>query len=499
MKFYFREKEIEHFDKVDNLTKDRTALTVLYGNRKVGKTEFIKEFLSKRKGIYLSISTNNSKQQLADITTYLKSIHTLNTFIPTFTSFTELLEFFFYLAKEERFYLAIDEIQNFEIIEKGFAFEFKNLLEKYSKNSKLFITLITFNLHTINQIFNSKDAPLYEVADALIKIHPFNLQNVIAIYKDNNSLLSINEIIKVYLVFGGLPKFYYLIDVYKLWNSDLNEVLKSLVIEDYAPLGITYKETILTDFTRINKTYLSILQAIALGKRTISEISESVNMPATTVMKYLIELNGNKNITTRKLPIHLPDKSAEKFGKYFINSFFDNFWFRFVHPNQIYFELRDKENILEMLKLNIIEYLFERAYSLLKEFFVYNLNSSLINEYFPYKITEFGPIWNRKASIDLALVSSHEKKLLLIQVLNKDTLEERNNFLKLIKEIRNIYEGYKIKLMILSRSLLSKDELQKIDTPDIVNLEIREFLRKIEIEEESLLEDYHYKSEKTVA
>jgi len=487
MKYYFRENETTFLEGIDERIQDSSGILIVYGKRKVGKTEFVKQYLANKNSVYLSINTNNSKQQLEDISNYLKAQNKLNTFIPSFTSWGELFEFFFFIGKEERFYLAIDEFHNFDSIEKNLFYELKALCDKYKQNSKLFILLISSNLTSIKNNFKSKAAPLYNSEEVMLKINPFNLENVISIYKDNNSVLSISEIIKIYLTFGGLPKYYYLIDNYKLWNMKLFDVVKTLVTADYAPLGIEYKEYILNDFSKNNKTYLSILQAIANGKRTISEISTNINMPSTTVMKYLIELSGNKNIITRKMPIHLPAKSAEKFGRYFINSYYDNFWFRFVNPNQIYFELRDRNTLSTFIEKEIEDYIYERSYSLLKEFFVYNNINSLSQNYFPFDISDYGPIWSRKYTIDLALVSAKSKQLLLLKFLSNNNEEKIEFANKLYEEIKDCYKNYTINIILFTTKKLKKEELREFCFTNCTNLTIREFLNSIAFEKEELI------------
>ena len=487
MKFYFRDNEKVFLESVDGRIKNNCGLAIIYGNRKVGKTEFVKQYMQNKKGVYLSINSNNSKQQLDDISNYLRTLNKLNTFIPSFNSWKELFEFFYFIGKDEKFYLAIDEFHNFDNIDKNVFYELKTLAEKYKKESNLFILFISSNLVSIKNNFKDKASPLYGCEEVMLKINPFNLENVINIYKDNASLLPIGEIIKIYIAFGGLPKYYYLIDNYNLWNTKLIDVFKVLVMADYAPLGIEYKESILNDFSKTNKTYLSILQAIANGNRTISEISANINMPATTVMKYLIELSGNKNIITRKLPIHLTAKSAEKFGRYFINSFYDNFWFRFVHPNQIYFEMRDHNNLMSLIEKEIDDYVYERAYSLLKEVFIYTADSNLINKYFPYKLTDYGAIWNRKYTIDLALVAADAKQLLLVKVLQQNQNEETQFFNKLIDEIKGIYKGYNINLILISKKKLKKEELKELLFENITNISIKEFFNTLAFEKEELI------------
>ena len=494
MKFYFREREIEQLSLVTSNLHTRVGAVLIYGNRKVGKTEFVKQFLTKNKGIYLSISSNNSKLQLEDISTYLRSLNQFDFYIPRFSSWYELFEFFYFIAKKENFFLAVDEFHNFDLIEKSVFSEIKKLYEIHNKESRLTLLFISSNLTSIRKNFKDPNAPLFMLNSVEIKINPFNLTNICGLYKENHSLLPIKEIIKIYLVFGGLPKYYFLIDSHNLWNKRLLEVLQSLVFQDYSPLGFEFKELILNDFSKSNKTYLAILQSIASGSSTVSEIAKDTRVQATTLMKYLNELAYIKNIITRKTPIHIENEGISKFGKYFINSYFENFWFRFIQPNQIFFELRAYDNLLSIIQSNVETYLNERFYSLIKELIFYGNKELFIKRFFPFSISKVGPIWNRKHKFEMCLISKEEKQILLFKIfpgnnaIQFDDIQLYNNA---VVELKEIFKGYTLNLMVISMNRLSDEENILFHNKSIMNFTIKEILENITFKNNALAISEH--------
>lgn len=482
MEYCFRDKEI---NMLNNLAKEQLnscGSILIYGNRKTGKTELVKQFLTNNSGIYLSVSTNTSKQQLEDITSYLRATNQFTTYVPFFRNWKELFDYFFFIAKNEKLFLVIDEFHNYDIIEKSIFSEIKRLFDKYKDESKLTIIFISSNLKSINKNFKLQTAPLFHFNNAEIFLKPFNLSNVFTLYKNNKSKLANKEIVKIYLVFGGLPKYYSLIDNYGLWNSPIIKVLEKLVLQEYSPLGFEFKELILNEFNKSNKTYLAILQAIAGGKNTISEIAEDIHVQATTLMKYLNELAYVKNIISRKVPINLDNAENNKYGKYFINSYFENFWFRFIQPNQIYFELQAFDNLLNIIEANIDSYLNERFYSVVKEIFTNNIEHKVLRELFPYQISSIGAFWNRKHKFDIGLISESEKEILLFKSFLYDeeiSIDEVALLNKSLKEIKSSYKTYNIKTVLISNKKLKNKELGLIENTLIKNMQASEILNNL--------------------
>ncbi len=482
MKYCFREKEINMLNNLANEQKNACGSILIHGNRKTGKTELIKQFLKQNKGIYLTLSTNTSKQQLEDITSYLRTTNQFSTYVPYFRNWKELFDFFFFISQKEKYFLVVDEFHNFDIIEKSIFTEIKHLYEKYKDDSKLTIVFISSNKKSINKNIKSQNAALYSFNNAEIILKPFNLSNVFTLYKNNKSKLANREIVKIYLIFGGLPKYYTLIDNYSLWNSNVVKVIEKLVLHEYAPLGFEFKELILNEFNKSNKTYLAILQAIANGKNTISEIAEDIHVQSTTLMKYLNELSYAKNLITRKTPIHLDEDESSKHGRYFINSYFENFWFRFIQPNQIYFELHSFDNLLNIIKDKIDDYLNERFYSIIKEIFTNDVDHKIIKELFPYQISAIGAFWNRKHKFDIGLISNKEAEILLFKSFLYDeeiSLAEVELLNKSLKELKSTYKTFNIKTVLISNKKLKNSDLGLIENTLLSNIQVNEVFNNL--------------------
>ena len=420
MQLYLREKQLAFLDKAFDSINGGSNFVLLFGKRRVGKTTLVAEHLRRRRGAYITVSNKSSVLQLHEISDYLKSFNFTESFIPAFRTWKEFFEFAFYLAKEQTINLAIDEFQNFEKLEPGFYTELKKLWDKYSQSSNLNVIAITSDQNFIQRTFSSVESPLYGLNRFNLKLEPFRFDEVAGIMQMHNSSLPLDEIVRIYLVFGGLPKYYALIDQFGLWNKDVIEILRELVFKRFAPLGYELKERVINDFNRSNTVYLSILQAIAAGYRTISEISRFISIPATSVVKYTTELEKKKGMIKRKLPLGTIDSSKSKYGKYYINNYFDDFWFRFIQPDIISYEMGQFEKMLATISEQLNLYTQERISVVVRELLVDKMQHPLIKDLFDSPVSQVGQTWTRDGHFDIVIKNELTGRVILGKILNKD-------------------------------------------------------------------------------
>jgi AAA+ ATPase superfamily predicted ATPase len=420
MQLYFREKQLAFLDKAFDSVNGGSNFVLLFGKRRVGKTTLVAEHLRRRRGAYITVSSKSSVLQLHEISDYLKSFNFTESFVPAFRNWKEFFEFAFYLAKEQTVNLAIDEFQNFEKLEPDFYSELKKLWDKYSRTSNLNLIVIASDQNFIQRTFSSTSSPLYDLNRFNLKLEPFRFSEVTGIMQMHNSILPLDEIIKIYLVFGGLPKYYALIDQFGLWNNTVTEILRELVFKRFAPLGYELNELVVNDFSRSNTVYLSILQAIAAGYRTVSEISKFISIPATSVVKYTTELEKKKGLVKRKLPLGTIDCSKSKYGKYYIKNYFDDFWFRFIQPDIISYEMGQYEKMLHSISEQLNAYIQERVAVVVRELLVDKMHHPLVKDLFDSSMFKVGQTWTRDGHFDIVIKNEISGRVVLGKVLTKD-------------------------------------------------------------------------------
>ena len=180
--FYDRREELRLLqDRYSNLSSGN--MLVLYGRRRVGKTELIKQFLktvknhfyfyvevTQKKGILDSLS-NAVKEQLKETR--------------TFNDFYEFLDYVKDKSEKEPFVLVIDEFQRFLDIAPEYITNLQNAWDSKLKNKKIFILLLGSSIGMIQKIMNSRAGALYGRAQK-IKISPFKYSDFRLMFKELN-------------------------------------------------------------------------------------------------------------------------------------------------------------------------------------------------------------------------------------------------------------------------------------------------------------------------
>ncbi len=163
MKFYDREKELTALDQVASAST--SALIVISGRRRVGKTRLISEFLKGRQCLQIMIVPKQDSQVASDFA----DLFAKNGFKPNFPGVKHALEYFFNVAEER--VLFIDEFANSLEVNKSIPFELQRLWEINKDKNKVLILSGSYE-RMMDKIFTRQKAPLFNRADLKILLEP---------------------------------------------------------------------------------------------------------------------------------------------------------------------------------------------------------------------------------------------------------------------------------------------------------------------------------------
>lgn len=455
MKFYSRENEITLFN--ERLSRNGFELIVFSGRRRVGKTELIRHLDSIDLYFYITKETNFSilSQFEEKLRIYFKE---------DFIQFRDWNDFFKYLISKARnsgLNIVFDEFQNFEFVDKSFFSIFQRYLEDISRddlNLKFICTGSYINM--IKNIFNSSASPLYGRKTAELILKPLEFKYCVEILKDLHNLKNNEDIINIYSLFSGIPRYYQLTEKEKIKN--FNDILDKLLFSQISPLKSEVREVFFEDIINTKKEYLSILKAISKGNNTNSKIAEFSGIKQTSLPGYLDELENIYEVIERRVPI-TDDELKSKKGRYFLKDSFLLFWFRFIESNKSSYEFGNfeviKENILNLYSDFVGKSTFEnlsREYILKK------------NKYF-----KTGSWWSGSEEIDICASDLNNKFIFgECKWTNKKVgFSLYNDLLKKIKigKFSNVSKIY-----LFSKSGFEKNLIEKADELNIelINLDL---------------------------
>ncbi|MCK5122884.1 MAG: hypothetical protein KAQ87_01940 [Candidatus Pacebacteria bacterium] len=185
----------------------------------------------------------------------------------------------------------------------------------------------------IKKIFTSSKEPLYNRANKIIELRPFDLKTQQAILRDFKLLSSKNFLI-FYSLFNGMPKYFELLEDDDLAKKNAKQIIKKLFCQEDAFLIKEGKNILIEEFGKSYEKYFSILTAISLGKTTRNEIHNYTGININSLGVFLKALEDFYEIIERKTPI-LEKKSSSKLSLYKIRDEFLSFWFRYLYKKII--------------------------------------------------------------------------------------------------------------------------------------------------------------------
>jgi len=261
--FIGRKNEINYL--TSQYRNNESSLILIYGRRRVGKTALIEEFIKSKKYIYLlatqqdiNIIIRNFSMEMAEF------FHDDITYRNPLTNWDDLFK---YLIKnlqnvDEKIIFALDEFTYLVAKDKSILSILQKYYDLYFKDMKIFIIITGSLMGIINDKILSYESPLYGRRTGNILLNEMNLWEI----KDFFPYYSVQDLIKIYSITGGLP--YYLS---ALKNKKFNDIISTVINKN----SIFYNDAffILKEELKKPSKYFSILNIISTGHNRIGEIA----------------------------------------------------------------------------------------------------------------------------------------------------------------------------------------------------------------------------------
>ena len=416
--FVNRERELKFFN--DKYRSKGFDFIVIYGRRRVGKTELVKQFIKDKKNIYFLADKRGTE---FNIDRFKQKI---SEFLDEPRVELDTLEAVFsYLLKkigDQRLIICIDEFSY--LIEKDDSIPsvFQLIIDEILNKSNIMLILLGSSVSLMENGVLSSKSPLYGRRTGQFKIEPLSFSNILEFFPNRE----LSENVLLYSVFGGIP-FY----LNKIDNGAALDNIKSLILKKGE---ILYEEIdfLLKEELREPSTYKSILEAIASGCSKIGEISNKAKVETRDIDKYLKVLI---NLGYVEKEISPTEKEKSKKTIYRIKDNFFKFWFKFCSPKLSELEIGREGEVFSFIKNNLNSFVGIIFEEICKEF----LGKNRIFEY-----KKVGRWWGYKRidnkreeiEIDICAVNEKTKEILFGECKWKDNV----NVESIMKDLREKIE-----------------------------------------------------------
>ncbi len=378
MRFYDRQQELAQLAEIrERSFSKHSQMTIITGRRRIGKTKLIAKSCEGTPTVYLFIARSNEATICSQFSATVRQA--LNCYVPDgIKSFVQLFEQIMVVGKTQSFNLVIDEFQELYNINPSAMSGIQDVWDRYKDYTHVNL-IASGSVYTLmHKIFMDYNEPLYGRCDTIIKLRPFATSVVKQILSDYNPSYTNDDLLALYAITGGVPKYIELLIDREAFTVD------AMIDRFTEPNSIFLEEGTILLATELGKkygNYFSILSAIASGRNTAPAIAQAVG--DASIGGLLSRLEDDYELINKKRPILAKERSQNV--RYEIRDNFLRFWFRYVARNQNLLQMGQNSHLNEIIKADYQTY-----------------SGLILEDWFRHKLAESGKYANISAWWDNA-------------------------------------------------------------------------------------------------
>lgn len=340
--FHGRDRELAVLEEIAD--SGRPELFVLYGRRRVGKTELLQRLCRGRRAVYFLAAQVRDRDNLRAFKATLQE--GLNDPLVENVEFADWSSALGYVAERaatgdqgerERVIVVLDEFPYLCEANKGLPSLLQRFWDQRGKKSSLMLVLCGSQMSFMEREVLAERSPLFGRRTGQRRLEPLTPAETLPFFPR----WSLDDRFLAYGILGGMPAYLGRFD-------DALSLDENLRREMLRPEGYLFDEVqfLLRSELQNPATYNSILAAVARGSERVGDIALSVGVDSTTANKYLHVLR-ELHLVERTVPLTDPDPLRSRRGSYRILDRFLAFHFRHLQPHLSLIEAGRGERVLE--------------------------------------------------------------------------------------------------------------------------------------------------------
>lgn len=306
----------------ERYASNRAELFVLYGRRRVGKTELLTQFCQDKRHVFfvadLDVEPVLRAALSAAVNTTLLGPETAGA---VYSSWQDIFILLAQHAQAERLVVVLDEFTYLVDAHPPLASTLQRIWDSHLAHGRLMLILCGSYVGMMEKAVLGYQAPLYGRRTGQYLLEPLGFHDARSFFP----AYDLADQVRAYAIFGGTPAYLRTI-------SDSRPLLDNVVQHVLTRGTFLYGETrfLLQQELREPRNYFAILEAIASGRTRLNEIKQATGLSGATA--YLDTLQGLR-LVERVVPVTESQPHKSRRGLYRLCDHFFRFWFRFVHPN----------------------------------------------------------------------------------------------------------------------------------------------------------------------
>lgn len=405
--FLNRDRELSHLRK--RYESGDPEFVVLYGRRRVGKSELINQFLRTATGVHLIAREESKHLQLRRFSAELGAYFN-DPFLQK-TGFSDWDSFFEYLIQRatDRIVIAIDEFPYLIKEDPSLPSMLQEYWDRRLKETKIFLILAGSSISMMESAIMEYGSPLYGRRTGQILLKPLRFVHILDYMGD------MKRAVEFYAVFGGTPAYIMAIDP----EQEILENIEEKVMREDSFLFRDVEFVLRAELVE-PRYYFSILFSLAGGNNRIGLICNDTGLSKSVVNKYLSILIDLK-LVHRRIPVTEGHRSRK--GLYFLSDNLFDFWFSFVNPHLDMLERGNASLVVDQyVRPQFARYVGKHFEEIVMDLFDH-INR---DEILPFVFTRIGSWWHRGEEIDIVCLAENPYRILFCECKWQDGVDAPN-------------------------------------------------------------------------
>lgn len=381
----------------ERYSSGQAEMFVLYGRRRVGKTELLRAFCQGKRHIFFVADLGSEALLLAAFSRAIGE-QLLGPGVPlAFSTWDAAFEYLADTAQTERLVVVLDEFGYLAHANPAFPSILQRLWDTRLKETRLYLVLCGSYVSLMEREVLASRAPLYGRRTGQYLLTPLDFPKIALFFPH----YSPDDLVTGYAILGGTPAYLRQFD-------DQHPLVENVRDRILTPQTYLYDEPrfLLLQEVREPRSYFAVLEAMARGNTRPNEIAQAAGLGSGPAAMPYIKMLMELRLVERRVPATQRHPHKSRKGIYRISDPFFRFWFRFVYPHRSALEEGRVDQVLEQQVLPRLDQFTADVFEEICRQHIWRLELSFLPE-------RAGAWWSPKGEIDVVAISDEARTVLV--------------------------------------------------------------------------------------
>ncbi len=408
MKFFGRNKEISELQETNRLSEHTARFTIVTGRRRSGKTSLLlKAYEDVSDMLYFFVARKSEAELCKDFITEITDKLQIP-ILGEVSRFADIFKFLMQLSKTRHLTVVIDEFQDFKRVNPSVFSDMQKIWDLNKAEAHINLVVCGSIYSLMNVIFKGSKEPLYGRQTGEIKVTAFPPSTIREILACYNPSFTAEDLLALYLYTGGVAEYVEMM-------MDSGATNKTLMMEKFVCKNSYFinegKNMLIEEFGRDYSRYFEILQLIASGHTTRSELESIMKVELSG---YITKLENDYSLISRNMPLF---QKTNRNIRYQIEDNFLRVWFRYIYKYSYMLEVGANGKLKALMEKDYTTY----SGRVLERYF----RAVMIES---EEFTRIASWWDRKGENEIDIIAA-------------DELEQRVTFYEVKRQAKDINIG----------------------------------------------------------